>query len=349
MSDTDVFAAVREAVASTIEETGFDPVTSTGFASETPQPEVSDETIRDEKGQFTKEEPEPAKEEPESTKEEPEPVKEVKPAKELKEDFRVTAEELDIIDKDPQLKKVYRSMLRGFNKKMEETSGVRKEAEHALELVEQIRANPREAAKVILASVKEEALPEPEKAVVTETALTKVRETLKAKVGEEAADVLAPVIFDVVGSLLGEEIAPIKQTLATQEKIAAAQTLRANISNFGAQVIEDGGEWDEDIEKEMSVLITSGEVAPGRDEKGNLKVDLPRFLGRLYSIVQSDRQKKHTTSEKVLRLREAVTVAEPTRTVRSKAPAPKSIEPGMDIREATRVAVAAAQREAAGL
>lgn len=374
----DVFANTREAVDAAIAESGFeDPVQSTGFDSakeeaapvEAAAEETPAETGRERgaDGKFVKkaaaeesvvEEPvkevveEPVKEV--AAEKEKEPVKEAAPAKEKepREDFKVTAEELEVIDKDPNLKKVYRSMVRGFSKKMEETSNLRKEAEKALQAVAEIRADPIAAARAIAASAgkKLEELPTETAAAVAvaKTSLDKARDQLEARVGKDAADILAPVLYEVVQSLMGEELAPVKQTLADREQEAAEQVLKSNISAFGSSVIEDGGEWDEDIEKEMAALITSGEVAPGRGPDGKTKVSLPKFLDHLHNIVIRDRERKHVTSERVLRLREAVTVAEPTRSTRPTASAPEEIVAGMDPKKATALAIAAARREAAG-
>ena len=329
----------HDAVAEVLKETGFNPNDTSGYSQGGPAEETP---VADPPAEET---PAPT---PEETPAEETPAAEetpVAPAKELKdEDFRASAEELAVIDKNPELKKVYRSLIRGFNGKVQTLSTKMKEAETALQVVETIRTDPARAVRTMAAAAGIKLVEaEPSAPAAGEAAPTvknlqdKVHESLSGKLGKEAADVLAPVLLDAVRSIVGEETAPLHQTLEEGKKATAEQALRAGIAEFGNSVIDDGGDWDEGIEKDMAGLI--GKVLPGKG------MTLPEFLEVLHTTVVSKRQKTEQVASQVTRLRKAAATVEPVRPSRPAPTAPSVITPEMDIKEATRLAVAQARKE----
>ena len=104
MPDTGMIDKVREAVAESVKDTGADIPEPSGYArpsvakpiKEAKPKEAPAEEAKDAK--VTEEKPEPA---PQS-KEEPKPEE----AKSEEDDFRATEDELALIDKNPELKKV---------------------------------------------------------------------------------------------------------------------------------------------------------------------------------------------------------------------------------------------------
>jgi len=348
----EVPASVKEAVQASIKESGFqvdgdkdlrDAAVETDSTSET-----STETVETkEELPATGEEPvvETKKEEKVSPVAEKKDKEKVPPVSKVEEDgdFRPSAEELEAIDKNPELKKVYRSMVKGFTAKTTELAEKRKEAEAAMNAVNAIKENPVAAIRAMAAAANiklaEEPAPTAPTTTTEKTVIQKLQESLEAKIGKEAADVLAPVLLEAVGVITGEELGPVKLAIEQQRKVAEAQSLRTSISEFGSSVVEDGGEWDEDVEREMATLVNK--VVPREG------VTLPEYLEVLYNNVQTIRNKMKTTEREVTRIKTAAQRAEPVRAVRTTAPAPRQITPGMDLKEATALAVAAARAEAA--
>jgi hypothetical protein len=342
MPEKDVMDSVREAVNETLKETGFvpegdSPATVPVVATTEETTETSEETPTPTSETAPEATPE---ETPEATPEAPVPETKEKPPV---EDFRPSAEELEAIDKDPNLRKVYRSMVRGFQKKTTELATKQKEAESALQVVATIRQDPVKALRTMAAAagirLAEDPVPKVSETPVEKTMQERLKENLTARIGAEAAEVLAPVLYDAVESIAGEKLAPVQRALDENKKATAEQALRAGIAEFGSKVIEDGGEWDEDVEKEMAALI--GKVVPGKD------TTLPEFLDVLYDRVQSTRRKIGQTTEQITRIRRAASSVEPVRPSRPPAAGPKPIAPGMSAKEATALAVAQAKEELA--
>lgn len=345
---------VKTAVADVLKETGFKPED----AIPSREVDLTPAPARGEDGKFVSagaKEEELAKEEEPEKKEEPEkeeePEKAAAAEKDVKEkmvsedDFRPTAEELEVINQSPELTKVYRSMVKGFTAKTSATAAVRKEAEAALNAVKVLKDDPDKAIRALVAArggkLAEEAAvpgkeppPPPQKLVVE-----KLQEKLAAKIGAEAAEVLAPALFDAVTEVTGEELAPIKQALDEGKRSAQEIATRASITNFGNAVIKDGGEWNEDIEKEMAQMI--GKVMPGEG------VTLSEFLGILHNNVVVHRSKVAKGEREVTRLQKAAKQDEPVRSVRTAPPVSPAITAGMDPKQATLAAVAQAKAELA--
>lgn len=354
MSDS-VVDKVREAVAAASSELGMSTETVETPAPVTPAVEAVVETKPEETETEGKETV--VEKVPEETKEEA-PAKDGKtketPA-ESEEEYRATAEELAAIDKNPELKKVYRSLQRRFTQRTTELSGLRKEAEMAMSAIESVRSDP-EGAILALATAanlkvtRADGTPLGSKpgagAATTATAeeddvVSAVHAELTGKLGKEVADAMTPALVTAVQRLTGREVAPMKARLEADEKAAADRSLQAGIQSFGASIISDGGEWDDEMPAEMAKLVKDGVIRPNQGAK------LEDFLGTLHTLATAHRQRKGSSVRQINRIKESVRTVEPARPANSPAPVPKTIHVGMDIKEATRLAVEQARADQA--
>lgn len=269
------------------------------------------------------------------------------------EEFHATHEELQEIDKNPGLKKVYRSIQRRFTEKTTEIANFRKQGEAAIAAVETMRTNPKESLKALAemagATIKfnDEASPatpaSPAAAVVpAPSTLEKTTKFLTDKLGAEAAEVLGPTLVELVEMLTEEKISPLKKTNQINEEQAATLARKRAVSDFGANIVKEGGEWDEAIEKEVADLIRSGKILPGEN------ATLPEFLTFAHNHVTAGRSRKTTVSTEVDRLRRVAAAAEPVRPARTAPPAAApSITAEMDPKLAVSLAVKLAREQMA--
>ena len=272
-----------------------------------------------------------------------------KPEEKSDEDdfWKPTAEELAAIEADAKLQKVYKSMQRGLTKKTQEIAAKTKDDEEALNFARWFKADPANAARVIaqhaglelaekLAEGKTPA--KASNAVVDELA-TKWEKTL----GKEGAAALRPLIEETVESITKTLMEPVT---ATTEELAHAATERgvaATVTEFGANLIQQGFEWDDDIQQEMADL--SKKVEPATDDKGN-RVPMPEYLDTLYSAVVAKRDRASKTKTALDRLKRIKAEAEPGAPVTA-APTTDPDRPslGTPINEAVAIAVKAARRQ----
>ena len=275
--------------------------------------------------------------EPEKTPEKPAEVKpsvEVKPEPEAKpepdedEVFTPTAEELAIIDKNPELKKVYRSMQKGLTQKTQKLAEIRKQNEEKTKLADWIQGDPDNAVRAIAAS---RGITLTEAKVEAETKVVDALETQWTDtVGAEAAALLRPLFEQTAKAMLEQTIGPLKQQTEELQKAAAVRGIAASTREFGASVVERGEEWDEDIQKEMAEL--SETVQPGDETLIN------DYLATLYDTVSARRMRTKNARANLERLRRVRNEQEPTSSVR---PVPKGAERvTVDMSEKDAVALA---------
>lgn len=356
---TDVAASIREAVASASQETGYSPdKDATGFAteslapsSETPAPAAAEVATPAKEAAKTEEEStiiEPKDdEETETETETPTPAKTETPEEEDAEAFTVSAEDLDRIEKDPGLKKIHRSMVRGFTDKTKALSNLKKlyEADH--DAIEALKKDPHNVLKQMVEAAGLKLAEDPAATTATIPATTEAEidaeiiALLKANIGEEAANVLGPALVKVVKTITGKAIAPIQLDNEKRAKSEGEMRLKGEIASFGTQVVADGGDWDESVEQEMAALV--GKILPGKG------ATLPEFLTVLHNTVQTNRRAKDNNQRETERLRKAKKKDEPVRPARpTPAPTESVIAAGMDPKQATRLALESAKRELAG-
>jgi hypothetical protein len=230
------------------------------------------------------------------------------------DDATPTAEQLESIDRDPKLKEIYRKMARGFHGSNEKLAARRREADEAQRVAQAIRQDPQGAARAIAAAAGVQLAGEPPK----QTVLERTREKLRRAAGDEVADVLGPILHEVVSEIAGEAMAPVTGAIEQAQVAVQGQVLKAEISEFAQKVVADGEEWSEEIEAEMADLVPT--IQPGP------RTTLPEYLEVLHARVMGKRRR-----------------AAPRRRVADE-PAPR-IRVGMNNREAVRIAVESARRD----
>jgi hypothetical protein len=248
--------------------------------------------------------------------------------------FTPTAEELATIDRNPELKKVYRSMQRGLTQKAQSLAGMRKALEQKANIVDWIRAEPAAALKAISEYTGVNlATPAPS----TEA---KVADSLEAKwaetVGADAAKLLRPLFEDTARAILEKEVAPYKAQTEALAKTAAARGIAASVREFGATIAERGDEWADDIQGEMAQLAQR--IEPGPDTPIN------EYLDVLYDKVMAGRMRSKSARANLERLRKIRTETEPSNAGRPTPAAEERITTDMSDKDAVAVAVRMARQ-----
>ena len=250
--------------------------------------------------------------------------------------FTPTAEELALIDKSPELKKVYRSMQRGLTQKTTALANTRKDLEEQAKIVNWIQQDPENALRSLAqaAGVKLGDEVVPAKATTEE----KIADSLEAKwaktVGTEAAALLRPLFEETAQALLEERLGPLEQDAERARRDANASAAQSDIRGFGASVVEAGEEWNDEIQGEMAKLASV--VDPAEE------ATLPEYLATLYDSVIAKRNRARVARANLERLRKARTEDEPNTSAR---PSPAT-EEKVTIEMSDNDAIALAVRQA---
>jgi hypothetical protein len=259
------------------------------------------------------------------------------PARELFENL--TADDLAAIEKDPVLRKAYKSMLRGFRDKTTTLANERKTLGERAKLAESIIADPDTSLRALAAIRGIKLVDEPKAPEVKsemDVAYAKLEETL----GPEGANILRPVFEAVVNTAVETRVGPIERRAAELEKKHLADSITSGLRSFKAEVKSRGDEWSDDIEADMAKLV--GKVTPAEG------VELNEYLDLLHSKAVLDRQRKGAVKAKIARLRTASEPKEPTVGVRPTTDAPARITSDMSDSDAIALAVQMARNEVAG-
>ena len=282
----------------------------------TPEPEAAPEkTETAPTTEKVAEKPAVEKAEPDKPEAKAEPAKKDEPAD---DDFWTpTAEELSAIDKNPELKKVYRSMQRGLTQKAQSLAELRKGSEEKIRLADWIQSEPDKAARAIAAAsgltLKEAKEADSEKDVVDA-----LEEKWSKTVGPDAAKLLRPLFEETAQSMFQKIVGPVKEATEALSRAAEERGIAASVREFGASVVERGEEWDDDLQREMSVL--SNTMQPGQDENGN-PVSIQDYLSALHDAVVARRSRAKGAKTNLERLRRVKAESEPNAPTRT---APKT-------------------------
>jgi len=260
-------------------------------------------------------------------------------APEEDDDFwKPTAEELAAIEADARLQKVYKSMQRGLTKKSQEHSAKLKEAEAEINFARWFKSDPAGAAREIarqagLLAAEAAADKPPDKPTDA------VADDLEVMLGKKAADLMRPLLEKAFETMA----APMAETVEQLATAARERGVAATVTEFGANLVQQGFDWDDDIQQEMADL--SKKVEPATDEKGE-RVPMNEYLDTLYSAVMARRDRVSKSKAALERLKRIKTDAEPTGT----ATATNTSEPdrppvGTPINEAVAIAVKAARKQ----
>jgi len=270
---------------------------------------------------------EPAKEEA--------PVKETKPVAEPEESFSLSAAQLEKINKDPELRTLYRGMVKGFTAKTTALAETRKSLEEKAKVADWIQSDP-DAAVETLARMRGKTF-----AQAKNEAADKVTDGLESKwaetVGPEAAKLLRPLFEETAKQMLQSVVDPIRQQTEELQRAAAERGIAASVQGFGASRVEAGEEWDDEIQTEMAELMNR--VSPG-DE-----TPIDDYLSTVYDAVQASRNRKRGVKTQLDRLRKAQADTEPTTTSRPAPRSSDSVTVDMDDRTAIAMATKLAQQE----
>jgi len=248
--------------------------------------------------------------------------------------FTPTAEELALIDKSPELKKVYRSMQRGLTQKAQSLADMRKALEQKANIVDWIQADPAAAIKAI-SEYTGVNLSKP-----TPTTEAKVADSLETKwaevVGEDAAKLLRPLFEDTARAILEKEVAPYKAQTEALAKTAAERGVAASVREFGASIAERGDEWADDIQGEMAALAER--IEPGKD------TPIGEYLDVLYDKVMAGRMRSKSARANLERLRKVRTEVEPSNAGRPAPASEERITNDMSDKDAVAIAVRMAKQ-----
>jgi hypothetical protein len=279
------------------------------------------------------------------TASEPEAATEAAPApkaaavaepEEEEEFYNPTAEELAAIEANPELKKVYKSLQKGFTKKTTELKGVRKTLEERAKVADWIEQDPEAVARII-AETRGFKLSKAEVAEVKTEAVDTIEKEWAVKVGPEAAKLLRPLIEKTVSGVLKQEVEPMKAQLAEVNKAAQERGIASAVHSFEATVQSEGEDWDDDIQAEMASRI--GRLEPGRD------VTIDQYLRDIYDGVIAQRlrlARAKGTRDRLRRIREE---QEPTVTAKAPPAEAKRITTDMKDKDAIALAVQQARKE----
>lgn len=257
--------------------------------------------------------------------------------------WKPSSDEIAAIEADPKLQKVYKSMQRGFTKKRQEDSARLKEFEEKAKVADWVQSNPAAAAK-ILAEHTGMTLSEAKKEI--KDAEDKVLDELESRwektVGKEAAALLRPLFQDEVKSLVAQIVAPVQETTEQLAHAAAERGIAASVREFGAGLVEQGLDWDDEIQQEMADL--SRRVEPAEDENGK-RVPMSDYLETLYNAVVAKRTRSDRSRANLDRLRRIKAEAEPVGGIRPAPANEETVTANMNDNEAIAIAVKAAQRQ----
>lgn len=275
------------------------------------------------------------------------PVAEQKVADKMADEeefFTPTAAELDIINKNPELQKVYRSMQRGLTKKSQGLAAEKKAQTEKLQFAEWFQKDPVSAAKAVAAtvglSVQETKQADTEKEIVDDLT-TKWTET----VGKDAAALLRPLFEETAAALFEKVVAPYKQTTEGLARAASERGIAATVREFGAEMVQQDLEWDDDIQSEMAKL--SNRIEPATDEDGN-RVSMPEYLETLYDATMAKRNRVRTAKGNLERLKRIRNEAEPVVPAKTPPTQRQSVTADMSVNDAIALAVQLSQRELGG-
>jgi hypothetical protein len=285
--------------------------------------------------------PEPAKEETPAETPAPEtPVEEPKAEEPKEEDLGLSAEQLEAIEKNPELLAVYKSMQRGLTKKSQTYSETIKSYEEKAKLADFIESNPEKALEILAEKAGRSLAPQEPPKPESDDPTEKLAQLWKEALGPEAGEKFFPLLKQSFETLHQQNIAPVMQTQEQLQMAAQERAVAASVAQFQANVRERGGAYDDDIQADMAKAMARLQPAEGSD--------MQEYLGALYNTVMYDRYVQGNTRAALERLQRAKNETEPTVSARTPEEAPRGITADMTEKEAMEEAVALAELEARG-
>ncbi len=270
------------------------------------------------------------------------PAKAAKPAEEEEEEepfFTPTAEELELIDKNPELKKVYRSMQRGMTKKAQALANEKKQHQTEVEIANWVRVDPKGAARAI-ASITGMTVAEAKEAVAdikAEVAANPQDEKWVAALGPEGAKIMRDLIRGEAAEIAQQIVEPYRQQAEGLASAAMERGVAASLREFGASVVENGGDFGEEVQDEMNKVM---DLIDPSDS-----TSIQDYLQTVHDVAASRLARGSHAKESLRRLRAARGETEPTRTGRPEPKSDRKITLDMSDRDAVALAVEMARNE----
>lgn len=326
----DFNSAISSAVSEATAEVGSEPAADT-------TPDTTPEPVAAAPAADTTPEP--------TTEADPKPDADVKPAvtkaapavadDDDEEFWNPSAEELAAIDKSPELKKVYRSMAKGFTSKTQGLSQQRKDLAERTKIADWVQANPADAARVLAAATGMTISEAKAEVRAVEKEVDELEAEWAESVGADAAKILRPLFEKTAAKMQEKMLGPIRESQAATERAAQARGIGASVREFGASIVSRGEEWDNDIQNEMTELTKV--IEPGE----NATID--QYLDILYDKVWATRARKSAARQGLDRLRRIKGEQEPVTSVRPSVGKEPQITSDMSERDSIALAVAQAR------
>ena len=264
------------------------------------------------------------------------------------EPLGLSAQQLEAINNDPNLLAAYKSMQRGLTRKTQTLAEQRKELEEKASVADFIRDNPKRAMEIIAerTGVQLDAKPQttPEEHSQQQAVASTLDELMpkwEQSLTPEGAKVLFPLIKEALeiysGTIIKSQIEPTQQQVKELMTGTERANFRAKSSAFGAQKLEKGEEWTDEIIGEMTTLMDK--VVPSEG------VSVEDYLDTLYDTVQMRRTRNGALKAQLKRLQSARTTSEPVVTTRSPEEAEQRITGETPDKDAFSMAVARAKAQ----
>lgn len=241
-------------------------------------------------------------------------------------DLNLTNEDLAEIEKNPIMKRAYKTMLRGLNKAQQSLAEQRKANESDLGIIATLRKDPTAGLRALAATMGvpvtigdgTAAQPAASTAAAAQAPKTPqqiAEEELLKAFPKEGAAVLGPIFTRIAEAIATEQLKPVLAKLAEGERILMGQRqvtmqsqLNSQLATYGRSVEARGDDWTDEIQVEMSKLV--GRVRPGTHEDGS-PLTIPEYLDVLYHHATAARSHAAAKARQLERLRAAVDSAEP--------------------------------------
>lgn len=262
------------------------------------------------------------------------------------EDFieNATAEELELIKKDPVLAKAHKSMLRDYKGKTTDLSkqrdalaaekaeieAQREEAKDARELLDALRDNPEKLIKELaerrgmtVAEVKKEA------------AKVETDADLVALFGDDAATI-QPTFDSAVNKRVQEAIRPVVGWIQQEAERQGRIKIATDIQSLQAELKEAGEEITPEIESEMQKLTK--QLDPAIDPETGKSITSKEYLRLLYRVATAGKSRAAVVKEVVDRQAKNLRDKEPAEIPSGGSSGGSAITDGMNLRESLKVA-----------
>jgi hypothetical protein len=253
------------------------------------------------------------------------PAKAAQPTKDAQDELISDAEfERLQQEHNGDLNAIRQGMNRAFTQKTQKLAEARKQAEMAVQIVQQLQANPVEFIERVAAKVGVRLDKSTAPAVAKETK-DEIHAELVEALGEEAANRLMPAFNNLIGKALKREIEPIKQHVLQSRAKEAEQLSEAALKSFG----EKHPGWEQYEEKMF-------ELAQKLEPRG---MDEHEYLDTLYAVATRDVREANGVAKVISKINKAAAAAEPQ--ARTVSPGKVANSPGrtLSFREAADLAL----------